>query len=98
MPNIVGILVVIGFGLLPFIILVCSAIWSRNVSAVLGWAVVAIVLMVFQFMLGVWAAGIGSATSTSQHGYSVVGGALVVYVISLVLYFVLALARLARKK
>lgn len=98
METILGLLVFFGLGLLALLILTLSAIWSRSVTAVLIWGVIAIGLMGLECMLLIGAAGIASATSGSQHGYNYFTGALVVFLVSLVLYFSLALGRLAGKK
>jgi hypothetical protein len=94
MEVIFGTLVFFGLGLLALVILACSAIWARSAAAVLVWGVIAMLLMALQCFLLNWAAGIGSATSGSQHGYANTTGAITVFTICLVVYVCLVFDRI----
>ncbi len=78
--------------LAPFVLLV-SGLLARWLAVVVIGGILAAGLMLAQVALWVFLAGVGSATSGSQHGYSVAlsfaGGS----VVALALYFPLSLAR-----
>jgi uncharacterized membrane protein YjfL (UPF0719 family) len=94
---VIGLLCFFGLGLIGLIILIFSARFSRSIKAVIFWGVVAGVFMVLECLLLGAMAGIGSATSGSQSGYHLLGWAIIVFVVSLIIYFLLALAKFNKK-
>ncbi len=87
-----------GLGFIGLVILFLSACYSRSRLAFLLGGAVAAILMVLQCLLLNFAAGVDSATSGRQGGYSLFGGAILVFIVSLVIYFFVALARIIDKQ
>lgn len=95
---VIGLLCFFGLGIIGLIILVLSARYSRSAIAVISWGIVAGVFMVLECLLLGAMAGIGSATSGSQSGYHLLGWVIIVFVASLIIYFLLALAKFDKSK
>jgi uncharacterized membrane protein YjfL (UPF0719 family) len=95
---IISLLFFFGLGLIGLVILIVSARYSRSVKAVVTWGIVAGVFMVVECLLLGAMAGIGSATSGSQSGYHLLSWPIIVFVASLIIYFLLALAKFDKSK
>lgn len=82
-----------GLELLALIVLMLSLVFARWLAVVIAGGVLAMALMAAHFALWVFLAGVGSATSTSQQGYSVALSFGAGSLVALALYFPLAVAR-----
>ncbi len=93
METLANLSILYGLEVAALVVLLISAVFARWLAAVVLGGLLATGLMVAQIALWVLMAGVGSATSGSQHGYSISLGFAVVSVIALALYFPLAIAR-----
>lgn len=87
MGIVFGILIFFGLCLASLIILAYSYFCSQNWTHLVAGAVVATVLVVLEYLVIRWFAGIGSATSGGQGAYKVARGLMYCFVICLVFYF-----------
>ena len=93
METLANLAVFWGLEMAALIVLVISAFFARWLAVVVAGGVLAAVLMAAHVALWAVLAGIGSATSTSQQGYSVALSFAAGSVVALALYFPLAIAR-----
>jgi len=82
-----------GLEIAALIVLMVSVVFARWLAVVIAGGVLAAVLMAAHFALWVFLAGVESATSTSQQGYSVALSFGAASVVALALFFPLAIAR-----
>jgi hypothetical protein len=85
-------------GLLALIILACSAIWSRSKRAVLTWGVIAIGPMVLQCLFISALENRASDFSGSPPDHSFTYRVIIVFGVSLFLYFFVTLGRIMIRK
>ena len=93
-----GFLMFFGLGLAGLLVLFLSARYARSELAVVVWGVIAAVLMVLECLVLNALAGLASATSTSQHGYRILSVAVVVFALSQIAYFPLAMVRVQNRR
>jgi hypothetical protein len=93
-----GVLIVIFFGCIPFVILTCSALWSRSRAAVIGWAIFAMGLMAAECFVLRWASNFGESFGGTKPNYDPVAVAIVLCVFALLIYFGAVFDRLMGRK
>ena len=93
MENLFNFLFLYGLEVTALVILFASGVFARWLAVVVLGGILAAGLMIAQVVLWVFLAGIGSATSGSQHGYSIALGFAVGSSVALAVYFRLAVSR-----
>ena len=81
----------------PVIVLLAASSAHKR-PVLIFWGIVAAALMLVEGSLLAVFAGIGSATSTGQGGYALLGGLVLLWVVSLSLYFSKVLRRSGQKR
>jgi hypothetical protein len=87
---IAGLLLFVGVEFLALVILMLSAVFARKSGSLLFWGMIAVLLMVGEYVILSWAAGVGSSTSGDQTAYSVLAWAVLVFAASLGIYTIVA--------
>jgi len=87
-----------GLEIAALLVLMISLLFARWLAVVIAGGLLAIALMAAHFALWVFLAGVGSATSTSQKGYSVALSFGMGSVVALALYFPFAIARHKKRR
>jgi hypothetical protein len=89
---IAGLLFIFGFTVIPLAMLVCSAIWSRSLTAILVWGVLSVVLMVLASTFLYIVEGIASAMAPG-HAQWLFKTTVIIFSASLIIYFWRTLGR-----
>jgi hypothetical protein len=90
---VLGLLLFFGFEVLALLTLLLSAIFGRSSRAFVVFGFVAVLLMLPECLILAWGAGVGSATSGQQAGYSVLLWAIGVFILALFCYAIVGLRK-----